>query len=267
MKQKLELFIFFYSSCNDNEPKYPSLAQFVEGNDIARKSFKRPNLKSASTKQKQSSKEQENNVTDLVHVQIQGSHSDISEAVTVKDATIMKTPKTSNNENKYGKEMSEKDEIKAKKKIPHISFVIDPPSPSISDELKTSKFYENRRHSSHTPSLLAPKDVEINRRHSGNNPSLLGLDNERVRFLSCSPAATRRISVGSLFKSSNLAKLGNIKSGLTSEAKLCTTDKENEENEKKKMRKRDSTDFVINKKLPIINPLVRLPTWPSKFLF
>lgn len=240
------------------------MAQFVEGNDIERKSFKKPNLnKSASTKQKQLSKEHENRLLDLIQVHIQGSHSDISEVETVKEA-LLKRNKDENKDDKYNEEKSEKDEFKNKKKIPHISFVIDPPSPSLSDEIKMSKFNEIRRHSSHTPCLLTPKDVDANRRHSGNNPSLLGLDKERMRFLSCSPAATRRISVGSLFKSHDVMKLENTKTNLNHQSKLFDYKHDLEDNDKKKMRKRESIDFLANKKLPIINPLVRLPSWPSE---
>lgn len=60
---------------------------------------------------------------------------------------------------------------------------------------------EIRRHSSHSPSLsVKVVDKEKDRRHSGFNPNLLGMDAEHMRFLNCSPAATRRISCGSLFK-------------------------------------------------------------------
>lgn len=268
------------------EPKrYPSLAQFDIENDIARKSFKRQkSLKSASFKRRQDALklEQENNrLLDAIQIQIQGSHSDLSEPEqeTVKESRS-KPPNLKLSESnlddegaaaggcdeaKYSKEISEKDEIK-KKRIPHISFVIEPPSPSIGDqELRSAKVNEIRRHSSHTPSLLAPKDIEMNRRHSGNNPNLLGLDREHVKFLNCSPAATRRISVGSLFKPNEgiPLSLGASKSNMYGGSTMFG-EKEKHSEEKKREREREK-ERMMNKRLPIINPLVQLPSWPSKY--
>lgn len=60
---------------------------------------------------------------------------------------------------------------------------------------------EIRRHSSHAPGLAVREfDKDKDRRHSGFNPNQLTLDPEHARFLSSSPAASRRISCGSLFK-------------------------------------------------------------------
>lgn len=78
---------------------------------------------------------------------------------------------------------------------------VEPPSPEIKNDLRIQRINEIRRHSSHSPSLTVKEyDKEKDRRHSGFNPNLLGLDSEHMRFLNCSPAATRRISCGSLFK-------------------------------------------------------------------
>lgn len=63
---------------------------------------------------------------------------------------------------------------------------------------------EIRRHSSHAPGLAVREfDKDKDRRHSGFNPNQLTLDPEHARFLSSSPAASRRISCGSLFKVSH----------------------------------------------------------------
>ncbi|XP_070142719.1 diacylglycerol kinase eta isoform X4 [Drosophila kikkawai] len=63
---------------------------------------------------------------------------------------------------------------------------------------------EIRRHSSHAPGLAVREfDKDKDRRHSGFNPNQLTLDPEHARFLSSSPAASRRISCGSLFKVSS----------------------------------------------------------------
>lgn len=87
--------------------------------------------------------------------------------------------------------------------MPQISVVIEPPSPELcssSSDLRLQRA-EIRRHSHHSPSLTVKQyDKEKDRRHSGFNPNLLGMDPEHMRFLNCSPAATRRISCGSLFK-------------------------------------------------------------------
>lgn len=86
------------------------------------------------------------------------------------------------------------------------------------------------------------------------NPNTLGLDPDRMRFLNCSPAATRRISCGSLFKPNE--PLDGSKSSLLSglNAKDETPKEETSGSKEKGL-----------KKLPIINPLVRSPHWPSEF--
>lgn len=280
--------LFDLTDKRTGEPKrYPSLAQFDIENDIARKSFKRQkSLKSASFKRRQDALklEQENNkLLDAIQIQIQGSHSDLSEPEqeTIKESKSkppnLKLDESNLNDDgaaggcdeaKYSKEISEKDEIK-KKRIPHISFVIEPPSPSISDhELRSAKLNEIRRHSSHTPSLLAPKDIEMNRRHSGNNPNLLGLDRDHVKFLSCSPAATRRISVGSLFKPNEgiPLSLGASKSNMYGGSTMFG-EKDMKHSEERKREKERDKERMMNKRLPIINPLVQLPSWPSKSPF
>lgn len=103
---------------------------------------------------------------------------------------------------------------------PQISVVVRPPTPLRGDSVKptasTSSILmtssgllgvrslnsaEIRRHSSHAPSLSVREfDKDKDRRHSGFNPNYLTLDPEHARFLSSSPAASRRISCGSLFK-------------------------------------------------------------------
>jgi diacylglycerol kinase (ATP) len=214
----------------ETEPRYCSLAQF-DGNDIARKSFKRFNRnKSASLKKQLSNtSNQNNNLCKLtedksdendenlfddsndeaieattkiesdsnlntIKIQIQGSQLNLSETeyeVSRKTTVDYKGILVTDNDEKRDGRDNEKSH-------PRISFVVDPPSPKISS--LSIRNNEYRRHSSHTPSNLAPREVDINRRHSGHNPNLLTLDSQHMRFLSCSPAASRRISCGSLFK-------------------------------------------------------------------
>lgn len=110
---------------------------------------------------------------------------------------------------------------------PQISVVVRPPTPLRGDSIKPAKSSsssilaasscllgvrtlnssEIRRHSSHAPSLAVREyDKDKDRRHSGFNPNYLTLDPEHTRFLSSSPAASRRISCGSLFKVSPAQK-------------------------------------------------------------
>lgn len=101
---------------------------------------------------------------------------------------------------------------------PQISVVVRPPTPLRGDAIRPlnpeacSSLLairlpsEIRRHSSHATTLTVREfDKDKDRRHSGFNPNYLSLDPEHSRFLNSSPAASRRISCGSLFKVSFLA--------------------------------------------------------------
>lgn len=143
---------------------------------------------------------------------------------------------------------------------------MDPPSPDIGGSLRVQRINEIRRHSSHSPSLTVKEyDMDTDRRHSGVNPNTLGLDSEHMRFLSCSPAASRRISCGSLFKPNE--RIGGSKSSVFAGSSLNfafdrrPTDKDDKT--KDEFNGKDKNDKI--KKLPIINPLVRSPHWPSEF--
>lgn len=125
--------------------------------------------------------------------------------------------------------------------------------------MRVQRINEIRRHSSHSPSLTVKEyDADKDRRHSGVNPNSLGLDSEHMRFLNCSPAASRRISCGSLFKPNEA--LDGSKSSLL--AGLNSTTKDGKKDEPCVKEKGEKP-----KKLPIINPLVRSPHWPSECRF
>lgn len=137
---------------------------------------------------------------------------------------------------------------------------MNPPSPDLGNSLRVQRASEIRRHSSHSPSLTVKEyDAEKDRRHSGVSPNELGLDPERMRFLNCSPAATRRISCGSLFKPNEPLDGSNasLLSGLHPTPTKDDKNKDDASCDKKGER---------TKKLPIINPLVRSPHWPSECL-
>ncbi|XP_062699016.1 diacylglycerol kinase eta isoform X2 [Aedes albopictus] len=286
--------------CDDQkvrEPRYCSLAKFVEGNDIARKSFKRPagrglpSRSLASQAYKVQDNEYENTRSLSANLlQPHGSPSDVSGSDTdtvqyrilssactnVDDDSLTdydeKDDRSDDDQETEGaaggqsddddinQDETNDDEQSMNPTIPTINVVVEPPSPAMSDELRSLRVPETRRHSSHTPNTLAPREIDINRRHSGNNPNLLGLDSEHIRFLNCSPAATRRISSGSLlFKPE---ALGSSKSNIfSSNLGLFNFDRDSESKEDDKKKKDEKEEKV--KKLPIINPLVRLPSWPN----
>lgn len=134
--------------------------------------------------------------------------------------------------------------------------------------LRVQRINEIRRHSSHSPSLTVKEyDSEKDRRHSGVNPNTLGLDQEHMRFLSCSPAASRRISCGSLFKPNE--PIGSSKSSLFGSSLNFPFDRirSNEKEDKGKDEHSGKDKMEKTKKLPIINPLVRSPHWPSECIF
>lgn len=73
--------------------------------------------------------------------------------------------------------------------------------------------------------------------------------------LGCSPQATRRISSGSLLKASEVVSLA------ASAARFGGSSLSLRHERAKSVDKTEDT-----KKLPIINPLVQLPMWPSMYL-
>lgn len=92
---------------------------------------------------------------------------------------------------------------------------------------------------------------DITTSNNSSNSNLLGIDPEQ--FLTRSPAATRRISCCSMLNPAEAAALA---------AAAATTAFYSDTEKKDKEKKEDKE----NRKLPIINPLVRLPTWPSEYL-
>lgn len=73
--------------------------------------------------------------------------------------------------------------------------------------------------------------------------------------MGCSPQATRRISSGSLFKANEVLSLAAAAARYGGSSISLRHER---------AKSIDRTDEV--KKLPIINPLVRLPMWPSKLI-
>uniref|UniRef100_A0A1A9W1M5 Diacylglycerol kinase n=1 Tax=Glossina brevipalpis TaxID=37001 RepID=A0A1A9W1M5_9MUSC len=369
--------------CDDQkirEPtRYCSLAQFVEGNDIARQSFKRPKKRTSlkqikstitsttSTKQpSQLSMDNLNTSTTTPSTSTavtstttttSGQQSEDEQSmitaikVEIPEISVISTNSCLKNSSARNSGVSPKrcgpgqdvkritfDESCKKESFddvnpnhPQISVIVRPPTPLRGDAIRPldTDYCSNllmarltsgeiRRHSSHTPAVTAREyDKDKDRRYSGYNPNYLSLDREHSRFLSSSPAASRRISCGSLFKKKRNTKgllSGKRTSGLLGlklfmvaepDIKLATlalirpliplpnevlphnmqsfkgskasllgstlfnfdhfglgADKTNDEKDKDKKDK-EKTSTEENKKLPIINPLVKLPNWPN----
>ncbi|XP_070142718.1 diacylglycerol kinase eta isoform X3 [Drosophila kikkawai] len=248
--------------CDDQKmrepPRYCSLAQFVEGNDIARQSFKQLMLDQHRSSDNdngngngiRNDSNNDNDDPDALQTPTNNpanllattSEDELSTQTAIKieiqdvDATVRNATIHGNSNSILTTSTS------PTKKSGHgqdISVVVRPPTPLRGDSVKPSgsgagallpggamsggamsmsvsmacsgllgvramNASEIRRHSSHAPGLAVREfDKDKDRRHSGFNPNQLTLDPEHARFLSSSPAASRRISCGSLFKVSS----------------------------------------------------------------
>ncbi|XP_029155939.1 diacylglycerol kinase eta isoform X3 [Nylanderia fulva] len=214
------------------------LARFNEGNDIGRQSFKARNLKA--------DKEGMLNKTDglTTCVRVSGAKSmqsvetnivsikfDNIEKERVPDAGLLSPvccfPVSSDNS-----QANEKCSINFP---PQISVIIDPPSPSLSIE---------SHHKLNLDYNLDPHDKQYS---GGGSMERLSVELPESGF---SPQATRRISSGSLLKASEVVSLAAAARLSGSSLSL-------------RHERAKSVDKTEDKKLPIINPLVRLPMWPN----
>lgn len=178
--------------------KYCSLAHFEEGNDIARKSFKKQ-LRKSMKKRVGEDSSLKHLLTKTTEEQPREKDQDNTLATGpaklfpfFKDEELKPIPK---------------DEITA---FPQVSVVVEPPSPSHSEDKKSLKNGSRMAsvlsdlfdQGTDTLSVHSPEPSigTTRERRQSDNPKLLGSDPEYGKFLSCSPAATRRISCGSLFK-------------------------------------------------------------------
>ncbi|XP_012278503.1 diacylglycerol kinase eta isoform X2 [Orussus abietinus] len=210
--------------------KYCSLAQFVEGNDIARRSFKRP----AKTLIRENEIEWKQKI---LGSSVAGFKSPSIESLNFK------APKEEKTSDVLGPvccftvtSESTPENKKSTNFPPTIRVIVDPPSPSMS-----IKSY----HETDIGYKLEPPW----RRYSGGTMEKLSVE---LPDTGCSPQATRRISSGSLLKASEVVSLA------ASAAKLGGSNLSLRHERAKSV---DKTEDV--KKLPIINPLVQLPMWPN----
>nr|XP_036234017.1 diacylglycerol kinase eta isoform X4 [Bactrocera oleae] len=296
--------------CDDQKirepPKYCSLAQFVEGNDIARQSFKievcdietHVQVDSGDSLEPSTSYGQnEPNIATMPHSTL-NNQSTITTATTLGSAMSTSPKKSGHGQDvkriTFDESCKKESFDDVNPNYPQISVVVRPPTPLRGDAIKPMNAasaanllsarmlpMELRRHSSHaTTSLTVREHAEKDRRHSGVNPNLLSLDPEHTKFLSSSPAASRRISCGSLFKPNealpNLQTLKGSKSSLFMGSALFGFDhmgggsgggNTGGDKERDDKGKKDKDRLMSNedgaRKMPIINPLVRLPNWPT----
>ncbi|XP_047507651.1 diacylglycerol kinase eta isoform X2 [Pieris napi] len=229
----------------EEQVKYCSLAQFEEGSDIARKSFRKHMRKSVKKRV------EDGGVKHLL------PRSTTEEVLKTEETSREGSPKP---QTLLGLEEKRLVEHEQTPMFPQVSVVVEPPSPSHSDDKKSIKSSSRMAsvlsdifdHGTDTLSVHSPEPSmsTARERRQSDNPRLLGSDSEYGQFLSCSPAATRRISCGSLFKPGEPDKLSTSVSSIWGEGGsfgVCQT-------------KSEASDKA--KKLPIINPLVQLPAWP-----
>lgn len=250
------MFIDYNNFCfrYEAEPeKFCSLAQFVEGNDIARRSFKRnrPTTKLSKTE---------------ININRQSTLTEESEG-SIKDSktSLNKLEKELSNASVSNMAQQTKTTIEDEKtvKFPQVSVIVEPPSPILDEQIRTERLerlksdvdgdsesdYDLRNLKSER---LSTSDVTTS--NSSSKTNLLGIDPEH--FPGWSPAATRRISCCSMLNPNETAAL----------AAAAATSKFYSDSEKKE-RKEEKEKEKENRTLPIINPLVRLPAWPSKEYF
>ncbi|XP_053979829.1 diacylglycerol kinase eta isoform X3 [Hylaeus volcanicus] len=207
--------------------KYCSLAQFVEGNDIARRSFKKETKNSIVIEKENNKLKHKLGLTGQNTIEVakskdspDGKTSDLLSPVCCFTVSSDTTP-TNEKPNNFP---------------PTISVIINPPSPSMSIE---------SQHDSDTGYKMSP----YLRRHNGESMEKLSVELPESGF---SPQATRRISSGSLLKASEVVSLA---------ATAARFGGSNISLRHERMKSVDKTEEA--KKLPIINPLVQLSMWPN----
>ncbi|XP_053594048.1 diacylglycerol kinase eta isoform X2 [Microplitis demolitor] len=242
---------------SDKPKKYCSLAQFVEGSDIARKSFKRPSRYITTLLKDDKSQNQKiyNNKSQIPVITFDNTEINKTDLLNpVCCFTLTADTVNKSNENKIH--------------FPHeINVIVDPPSPSISidsqyeedddnndadddDDDDDDNDDNNDNYYNYDNDNKKKKKKSGLRRHTG---SMEKLSVELLPELGFSPQATRRISCGSLIKPSEVGSLA------ATAAKLGGSNISLRHDRAKSI---DKTSEDI-KKLPIINPLVQLPTWPN----
>ncbi|KAF5295424.1 hypothetical protein FQA39_LY13085 [Lamprigera yunnana] len=237
----------------ESEPvKYCSLAQF-EGNDIARRSFKRVRSSSKVSKT-EANVNRQSTLTEESESSVWGSRTSLNKAD--KDITNSSTIAFKVSETKEKKVGEQKCEER-----PPISIfpqvIVEPPSPVLGEQIRADRIEKIEAElalssgSDYDLQNLCSKADLLSSSMTSANSSNSNEDN--MQYLSCSPAATRRISCCSLLNPAESAALA---------ATAAATSKFYSDMEKKERKEKEESS-KRNRKLPIINPLVRLPAWPN----
>ncbi|XP_050307383.1 diacylglycerol kinase eta isoform X2 [Anthonomus grandis grandis] len=225
--------------------RYCSLAQFVEGSDIARRSFKR-RAPTKATKAEANLSRQTTVVEESESVT--PNHSDnIGNIESFAKELSVVTPKEAMDQDIEDKESE-------KCKFPQVSVIVEPPSPISSEQARNERIEQTIRIE------IEGADDEPDFRHLLSNTAisntstsnLLTVDHDYMPTRS--PAATRRISCCSMLNPQDAAALA---------ATAAATTKFYQDSEKKEKKVEDKEHHKKKGKLPIINPLVRLPSWPN----
>lgn len=245
---------FFFFRIDAEPERYCSLAQFVEGSDIARRSFKKNrskltkaeiNINRQSTLTEESEGSNKGSYTSLIKLE--------------KDLSNTSISKLAQDELKVDDEKSVK--------FPQVSVFVEPPSPVLDEQIRTERMkhlkvqtdgdsesdYDYRNLCSKSERLSTSDHTTSN---SSSKTNLLGVDPEH--FPNWSPGATRRISCCSMLNQNEAAALA---AAAGSSKFYSESEKKEKKDEKEKEKEKE------NRKLPIINPLVRLPAWPRKYFF
>ncbi|XP_030758275.1 diacylglycerol kinase eta-like [Sitophilus oryzae] len=241
----------------DQPRKYCSLAQFVEGSDIARRSFKRratnKTSKTEANVTRQSTLLEETESIAASHRSSTTSLNKLEKELSNVSASTVKAALDRDSD-------TEKDIDKCK--FPQVSVIVEPPSPILTEQMRCERIETIRIEIEGVPPdddldfghpALGPRADKLSVSDVSNNSSttnLLTVDHDYAPMRS--PAATRRISCCSMLNPQEAAAL----------AAAAATTKFYQDSEKKD-RKAEDKEPKRKRKLPIINPLVRLPSWPN----
>ncbi|XP_076269498.1 diacylglycerol kinase eta isoform X2 [Rhynchophorus ferrugineus] len=239
----------------DQPRKYCSLAQFVEdcfhiiGSDIARRSFKRRSTnKSTKTETNVTRQSTLMEETESLSTSHRGSTTSLNKLEKELSNVSASTVKAA-----LDKDLDEsKDNDQCK--FPQVSVIVEPPSPILTEQMRYERMDTIRIEiETADDDLDYRKSDKLSVSDVSNNSSttnLLTVDNDYHPLRS--PAATRRISCCSMLNPQEAAAL----------AAAAATTKFYQESEKKDKKPEDK-ELKKKRKLPIINPLVRLPSWPN----
>ncbi|XP_025833655.1 diacylglycerol kinase eta [Agrilus planipennis] len=244
--------------------RYCSLAQFVEGNDIARRSFKRRN----TSKKVELIIQRQSTVIEEREPSIRESRSSLKDSKTSLNKIEKETSNISVSFKNLKAELEESLSLEAnsgkaaadnksesfRPVFPQV--IVEPPSPIIDEEARGKRLEYLQTAGDYDSDSCYELHIKSSEKKSGDSSGSVNsfdsnlhppLEKDYMHFLSCSPAATRRISSCSLLNPAEASVL-----------QAAAASKRLDDNKERKIEKEKKS-----RKLPIINPLVMLPTWPN----